>query len=41
LRGTKVLWEHLNRKNVNRDAITNSDLKAHKHILQLTNAHLV
>ena len=40
-RGTKGLWELLTRKNVNSDVITNSDLKAYKHILELTNAHLV
>ncbi len=40
-RGTKGLWELLTRKNVNSDVITNSDSKAYKRILELTNAHLV
>ena len=40
LRCTKGLWELLTRKNVKSDVITNSDLKAYKRILELTNAHL-
>ena len=39
-KGTRGLWELLTRKNVNSDVITNSDLKAYKRILVLTNAHL-
>ena len=39
-RGTRVLWELLTRKNVNSYVITNSDIKAYKQILELTNAHL-
>ena len=39
-RGTKVLWELLTRKNVNRKLITTDDLKKYKKILVLTNAHL-
>ena len=38
--GTKGLWELLTRKNLNSDVITNSDIKAYKCILELTNAHL-
>ena len=40
-RGTKGLWELLTRKNVNIDVITTSDLKRHKHTVEMTNAHLV
>ena len=40
-RGTKGLWELSSRKNVNSDVTTNSDIKRYKHILELTNAHLV
>ena len=40
-RSTKGLFELLTRKNINRDAITNSHLKRYKHILEMTNAHLV
>ena len=40
-RGTKGLWELMTRKIVNSDVITNIVLKAYKHILELTNAHLV
>ena len=40
-RGTKGLWDLLTRKNVNRDVVANSDLKRYKHILEMTNAHLV
>ena len=32
---------NLDTQNVSSDVITNSDLKAYKHILELTNAHLV
>ena len=35
------MWELLNLKNVNTDVITTSDLKRYKHIVELTNAHLV
>ena len=40
-RGTKELWEPLTRKNVITAVITTSDLKGYKHILEMTNAHLV
>ena len=40
-RGTKGLWELLTCKNIHRDVITTSDLKRYKHIVELTNAHLV
>ena len=40
-RGTKGLWELSTGKNVNRDVITNSDLKPYKHILLMTKAHLM
>ena len=40
-RVTKGLWELLTHKNVNRDVISNSDLKRYKHILGITNAYLV
>ena len=39
-RGTRGLWELLSHKHVNGDVVTNSDLKAYKRILELTNAHL-
>jgi hypothetical protein len=38
--GTKVLWELLTRKNVNKNIVTTRDMKTDKGILQLTNAHL-
>ena len=34
------LREHLTRKNVNSDVMTNNDIKAYKSILELTNTHL-
>ena len=40
-RGTRGLCELLTRKSVNSDMITDSDLKAYKRILELTNVHLV
>jgi hypothetical protein len=40
-RGTKGLWELLTRKNVNTDVITTRDMKRYKHILEMTNVHLV
>ena len=39
-KGTRGLWELLTRKYVNSDLITESDMKAYKCILELTNAHL-
>jgi hypothetical protein len=40
-RGTNGLWELLTRKNVNRSMFPPSDLKRNKHILEMTNSHLV
>ena len=40
-RGTNGLWEILTRKNINMYVVTTSDLKQYKHILEMTNAHLV
>ena len=38
---TRVLWELLTRKFVNRGVVTTDDLKRYKTILELTNAHLL
>jgi len=39
-KGSKGLWELLTRKKVNTEFITKNDLKTHKKILTMANAHL-
>jgi len=39
-KGSKGLWELLNRKKVNTELITKDNLKTYKKILTMTNAHL-
>ena len=39
-RCTRGLWEHLTRKSVNSDVITNNNIKAYKSIRELTSAYL-
>jgi len=37
---TRGLWELLTRKKINKEIVTNSDLRQYKRILELTSAHL-
>jgi hypothetical protein len=39
-KGTRVLWELLARKDMNRDVISESDLRKYRTIVEASNAHL-